>query len=101
MIETSFDSCCHFDDNLHDVPNNIDEMRKAIDFWRSQFNQPDLGLRHQIQLHGLIGAYSRTVSALDIAEDHSHLAIRLSKTIGDEKLNRCISSPLPARSAIP
>ena len=94
MIETPFDLSFHYDDNLHDVPNNVEEMRQAVTFWQAQLNQPGLETTERIRLLGRIGGYARTLRDLEQAEQALTTALELSKSIENQRFEAANSIKL-------
>ncbi|MCX5964881.1 MAG: tetratricopeptide repeat protein [Cyanobacteria bacterium] len=86
MLEIPFDASYHFDDDLHDIPNNPTEMRQALTFLQSQLDDDTIDLKYRIQLLGLIGGYARILKDFSIAQQALDSAIDLSELIGDMRL---------------
>ncbi|MEO1634012.1 MAG: tetratricopeptide repeat protein [Cyanobacteria bacterium J06631_9] len=85
MIETTFDLSFHYDDNLQDIPNNVEETRRAVAFWQNQLSQPELATTERIRLLGRIGGYTRTLRDLEQAEQALTTALELSKSIENRR----------------
>ncbi|GET44208.1 tetratricopeptide repeat protein [Microseira wollei] len=86
MVEIPFDVSYHFDDDLHDVPNNAAQMRQALTFLQSQLNERGIETKRQIQLLGLIGGYARMLKDFATARMALSSAVDLSELLGDQRL---------------
>lgn len=94
MVETSFDLSFHYGDNLQDIPNNVEEIRKAVAFWQSQLRQSGLDVVERIRLLGRIGGYARTLRELEQAEQALTTALELSKFIENRRFEAANSIKL-------
>jgi tetratricopeptide (TPR) repeat protein len=86
MIEIPFDVSFHFNEDLHDIPNNPAEMRQALTFLQSQLKSDAIETKCQIQLLGLIGGYARMLKDFAVGQQSLTLAVELSELIGDRRL---------------
>ena len=80
-----FDMSLHFDDNLRDIPNSPKDMKKAVDFLKSELENNDLEASQRLQIIGLMGVYSRVLCYFSAARRYLKEAITLSEEYGNER----------------
>ena len=78
-----FNIAYRFDDNLRELPEDRNDVQRAIAWWRARLSQADSVQR--VALLGYIGGYSRMLSALDEAEATLTEAVALADQLGDAR----------------
>jgi tetratricopeptide (TPR) repeat protein len=82
MNTPPFDVSYHFDEQLHEVPNNPSDMKKAIE-WLKQRLGEEKAWQERLSLLGAIGSFSRILREFSQAEG----ALLSAITVAEENNN--------------
>lgn len=96
-IDLPFDVSFYVDEQLREIPNDPDEMQRAIDFLQSQLDNSDGNAFVQARLSGLIGVYARLLRDFLLARSALSNAIAFGNELNDE---RCKVVNLTSRHSV-
>lgn len=76
----------HFDDDLRDVPDQPDDLRRALPWLAEAAADPTRADRDRARLYGMLGVYARMLHEYATAHAALAQALRLAEQLADSRL---------------
>lgn len=70
---------------LRDIPNNPDDVARAVAFLQREVMREDIELTDKLRLYGQCGSLARIIGELDIAQKMLQQAIQLATSLGNHQ----------------
>lgn len=85
MNDIPFNINFSLDENLKEIPDNIDDMNRAINFLETKLIEESQDDYERMRLSGIVGTLYRILGDLDMAEEHINSAIAASNNLRDRR----------------
>lgn len=85
MIDIPYNIDFTFDDNLREVPENPEDMLRAIDYLEIRLIEESQDDYERMRLSGLVGTLYLIIGDYEMAEEHIHTAITSSNNLRDRQ----------------
>jgi tetratricopeptide (TPR) repeat protein len=72
-------------ETLREVPNDPDDMRRAVAHLRDELDRVDLSAIQRLRIYGQLGSFARITGDLDTAQVALERAVQLSETLGNPR----------------